>query len=386
MAQDILVLTRSVVVVGAGIVGSAVACALARNGHRVTVLERGTLGGAVSGASLACLGTHMIDLEELPLLIWSCQAWKQLARSLAPGFEYVQCGQIRFIERDADILVAERWIEAEREHGLEPELLDAAAVRRLEPALTGPIVAATHSPGDAVVNPFLAVRALLRAARDSGAEVHAHVPVRQIEVSKSRVVGVTTDDGLVTGDSVVLATGPWTATLAATCGIDLPIRPRKAQCLATVAQPPTIRKVVGACESSGGVDAGYTQIQQAQSGQILFNTVTAGGLSGDGTQDWDQEADPRFVFDSIVTLLRLFPCLKEIELLRSWVRFEAVAPDDRFLIGPTGPEGLFIAAGDAGTGFVRAPAVGHLIGQMLDGKVPSFRTDLYAPTRFASST
>jgi glycine/D-amino acid oxidase-like deaminating enzyme len=378
-------LTRSVVVVGAGVVGSAVAYALAQSGHRVAVLEQGVLGGAVTGASLACLGTHMIDLKELPLLIWSCQAWKELARNLTPEFEYVQCGQLRFIEREADIPAAEHWIETEREHGLEPELLDAEAVRQVEPGLTGPIVGATHSPGDAVVNPFLAVRALLRAARDSGADVHAHVPARKIEVSNGRVVGVMTDDGLMTADSVVLATGPWTAELAATCGVDLPIRPRKAQCLATVAQPPTIRKVVGACESSGGVEAGYTQIQQARSGQILFNTVLAGGLSDDGAQNQTPEVDPRFVLDSIATLLRLFPCLETIELLRSWVRFEAVAPDDRFLIGPAGPEGLFIAAGDAGTGFVRAPAVGHLIGQMLDGKESSFHSDLYAPSRFAAS-
>lgn len=378
-------MTRSVVVVGAGVVGSAVAYALARNGHRVTVLEQGTLGGAVSGASLACIGTHMIDVEELPLLIWSCQAWKELARTLAPGFEYMQCGQIRFIEREADVPAAERWIAAERDNGLEPELLDPAAVRQVEPALTGPLVAATHSPGDAVVNPFLAVRALLRAARDAGADVHAHVPVRGIEVSHGRVVAVMTDDGLVTGDSVVLAAGPWTANLAATCEVDLPIRPRKAQCLATVAQPPTIRTVVGACESSGGVEAGYTQIQQSPSGQILFNTVLAGGLSDDGAQDRAQQVDPRFVLDSIATLLRLFPCLKTIELLRSWARFEAVAPDDRFLIGPAGPEGLFIAAGDAGTGFVRAPAVGHLIGQMLGGEEPTFRTDLYAPNRFTAA-
>jgi sarcosine oxidase subunit beta len=81
--------------------------------------------------------------------------------------------------------------------------------------------------------------------------------------------------------------------------------------------------------------------------------------------------------------LRLFPSLASVELLRSWVRFEAVASDDRFLIGPVGPAGLFVAAGDSGTGFVRAPAIGHLIQQMLADEEASFRTDLYAPDRFA---
>ena len=75
---------------------------------------------------------------------------------------------------------------------------------------------------------------------------------------------------------------PGPAPLAATVGVSLPIVPRKAQCLATTRQPPRIRTVVGACKSDGGVDAGYTQIQQARSGQILFNTVLAGGIAEAG--------------------------------------------------------------------------------------------------------
>ena len=373
---------RSVVIVGAGIVGAAVARELARAGHQVTVLEKGAAGGAVSGASLACLGTHMIDRDELPLLIWSCRAWATLARDLPTGFEYARCGQIRFVERREDIPVAQSWIECERAHGLEPKLLEPEQVRRIEPALTGPIVAATHSPGDAVVNPFLAVRALLRDARENGAEIRTHAAAERIDLGKGRVTGVVAGGEAIPADSVVLASGPWTAGLARGCGVNLPVRPRKAQCLATVALPPTIRSVVGACESSGGVDTGYTQIQQAPSGQVLFNTVLAGGLSEDGTENEIPEVDAAFVVDSIETLVRLFPGLRSTELLRSWARFEAVAPDDRFLIGPAGPEGLLVAAGDAGTGFVRAPAIGRLIREMLAEEETSFRADFYAPDRF----
>ena len=374
---------RSVVVVGAGIVGAAVARALAKTGHKVTVLEKGMAGGAVTGASLACIGTHMIDRDELPLLKWSCRVWADLAQDAPIDIQYLRCGQIRFIDREDDLPVAQSWIEAERAQGLEPTLLEPDDVRRLEPALTGKIVAATHSPGDAVVNPFLAVRALLRDARENGADIRTRAAVEQIVLSGERIAGVRLGNDLVPADAVVLASGPWTARLASTCGVDLPIRPRKAQCLATVALPLTVHTVVGACESAGGVEAGYTQIQQAPSGQILFNTVLAGGLSEEGAQDETPEVNAAFVVESIETLLRLFPSLACVDLLRSWVRFEAVASDDRFLIGPVGPAGLFIAAGDSGTGFVRAPAIGHLIQQMLTDEEASFRTDLYAPGRFA---
>lgn len=378
-----MVTGRRVAVVGAGIVGAAVARDLARAGQRVTLLEKGAAGGAVSGASLACIGTHMIDRDELPLLIWSCREWASWAETLPIDFQYQRCGQLRFVEREEDIAVAQSWIDAERAAGLEPRLLAPHEVRQVEPSLTGPVVAATHSPGDAVVNPFLAVRALLQDARAHGAGIQTHRAVDGIALRKGRVAGVVLGDETLAADAVVLASGPWTARLAKSCGVELPIQPRKAQCLATVALPPTIRTVVGACESAGGVEAGYTQIQQATSGQILFNTVLAGGLSRDGAQDATPEVDAAFVVDSIATLSRLFPSLASVELLRSWVRFEAVAPDHRFLIGPAGPEGLFVAAADAGTGFVRAPAIGRLIREMLADEETSFRTDLYAPGRFA---
>ena len=52
--------------------------------------------------------------------------------------------------------------------------------------------------------------------------------------------------------------------------------------------------------------------------------------------------------------------------------------------GPAGPEGLWIAAGDGGTGFVRAPAIARLIAQMMAGERPDFDPTIYAPERFAA--
>ncbi len=373
-----------VLVVGAGVVGAAVAAELAGCGHDVTVVEQGVPGGAVSGASLACIGTHMIDSAELPLLIRACRAWRELADD-AGGFEYDGCGQLRFILRGEDLGVARTWIAAERAAGLDVELLDPAGIREVEPLLAGPVAAATWSPGDAVVNPFLAVRALLDRARGRGARLKAGCRVETLVERGGRVTGVVAGGETLTAGHVVLAAGPWTARLAATLGLRLAIRPRKAQCLATVRMPPVIRRVVGACEGAGGVEAGYTQIQQARSGQVLFNTVLEGGLAADGAQDHAGEVDAPFVRNSTRMLLDLFPGLAHANLLRSWVRHEAVTPDGRFLVGPAGPEGLWIAAGDCGTGFVRAPAIARLIAAMVAGGEPEFDASIYAPDRFGGN-
>jgi len=374
----------NVVVVGSGIVGAAVASALARRGHAVRVIEQNAPGSAVSGGSLACVGTHMIDAEEIPALRWACDAWADFAAETGNAMEYRRCGQIRFLDHEHERATARHWIARERDAGLRPALLEPAEIRAIEPALEGPIVAATWSPDDAVVNPFFAVRTFLADARAHGALVHSGTTVSAIDVAGERVIGVRAGSERIAGDAVVLATGPWTAPLARTAGVDLPIVPRKAQCCATVSVAPTIRTVVGACRDDGGVHSGYTQIQQVASGQILFNTVLGAGVSATGSYDAIPEIDRAFLRDSVATLLRLFPRLAGIELLRSWVRYEAVTPDDRFLIGRAGPAGLFLAAGDGGTGFVRAPAIGRVIADLLDDAPAPFRTDLYDPLRFTS--
>lgn len=372
------------IVVGAGVVGAATARELARRGQRILLLEQGHPGGAVSGASLACISTHMLDRAELDLLTWARDAWAELAREL-DDFEYRVCGQLRFIVREADLPVARDWIAAERAAGLDPELLDRAAVQTLEPLLKGEILAASYSPRDAVVNPLLAVRALINDAVAHGVELLSHCPVHGVALAGERVVGVDSARGHLQAPTVILAAGPWSARLAASAGLSLPIRPRRAQCLATVRLPPSIRQVVGACESAGGVEAGYTQIQQAASGQVLFNTVLAGGLAEPGAEDRIPEVDAAFVGNSVATLLWLFPDLADVELLRSWVRYEAVTPDDRFLIGPCGPPGLWVAAGDCGTGFVRAPAIARGIADRLLGENPPFAMAVHDPARFAGT-
>ena len=377
-----MVTSATVIVVGAGIVGAATADALSRAGHAVTIVEQASPGGAVSGASLACIGTHMMDEDELPLVRWSCDAWASLAKTHA-GFGYDRCGQIRFLKHRDEIASANHWVSIEQRMGLRPRLLAPDEVRAVEPCLTGPIAGATWSPDDAVVNPFLAVRTLLRSSCDHGAKLLSNLRVDGLRSAGGRVVGISTAAGPLDADVVVLAGGPWTVRLAETAGISLPIVSRKAQCLATTRQPPMIRTVVGACKAKGGVDAGYTQIQQSQNGQILFNTVLAGGVTADGDPDLVPEVDRIFVRNSVATLLDLFPSLADVTLLRSWVRYEAVTPDDRFLVGPTGPSGLYIAAGDGGTGFIRAPAIGRLLSDIIGGREPPFRADLYDPARFA---
>ena len=109
-------------------------------GRDVMIVEQGVPGAAVSGASLACIGSHMVDMEELPLLAWACEAWRTLDEEIG-GFEYNPCGQLRFVLSEQELAAARAWIEVERNAGLDVRLLEPTEVQEVEPSLTGPIVA-----------------------------------------------------------------------------------------------------------------------------------------------------------------------------------------------------------------------------------------------------
>ncbi|MFO1035895.1 MAG: FAD-dependent oxidoreductase [Geminicoccaceae bacterium] len=372
-------------VVGAGIVGASVARCAARAGLSVVLLDKGDLGGAVSAASLACIGTHMILPEEVPLLVHCCRIWAGLEAETDCDIEHRRCGQLRFVLDPVDLPVASAWLEQERAHGLPRSLLDPKEVREIEPLLTGPIVAASWSPDASTVNPFLAVRACIRDARRHGARILPRTPVTAVEMRAGSVVGVRTPSETIPSAAVVVAAGPWAAGLLTPLGVDLPIVPRKAQCLATTRQPAgTIRTVVANCETSVGVQAGYTQIQQAASGQILFNTVLGGAAMTPGSPDAPAPVDETFVASSVDMLVRLFPALADKTLLRSWVGYESVCPDDRFAVGQVGPGGLFVASGCNGIGFTRAPAIGEIVTDLVLQRTPRPEARLYDPLRLAA--
>jgi len=385
--------TAGIVVIGGGVVGMATALALAEAGARPLLLEARAFGGAVSGGSLAAIGTHMHGLAEFAVMRHACALWREISARSGDAIEYDASGQLGFILDPEGVAAGTDWVRGETALGAECALLDPAEVRALEPRLTGPILAATWAPDTATVNPFRAVRALKHLAEAAGAVTMATAPVTGIEAKGGRVAGVTLADGArVDCGQVVLAAGPWTRALARHCGADLPMRPRQAQCLATLRQPSgTLRRVVSACEgAAGGVASGYTQIQQSAAGQILFNTVTNPVDSAETAPDHVHEVPPGFVVESVAMLGRLFPALGGLPVLRSWVRFEAVTPDARFLCGALPLEGAFVAAGDNGSGFCRAPMLGRHIAGLATGQ-GGLGTDLdrqaralYAPGRFHS--
>jgi len=335
----------------------------------------------------------MHGLAEFAVMSHACDLWRDLAARTGNPFEHNPQGQIGFIRDDEGLESGAAWVAEERALGAECRVLTPAEVTEVEPHLTGPLLGATFAPDTATVNPFLAARTVLAEARAAGAVALDHAPVAALLTEAGRISGVRMADGTeIAAGQVVLAAGPWSQEIGAGMGIDLPLVPRQAQCLAALRQPAgTITRVVTAVESRGGVASGYTQIQQATSGQILFNTVVDVIETPPEAKDSIREVPSGFVLSSIDTLTALFPALFGIPLLRSWVRFEVVSPDARFLAGPLARDGLWICAGDNGSGYCRSLMLGRFLAgeitgaPVLDATLQQDARGLYDPARHGSA-
>jgi glycine oxidase len=227
-----------IIVVGAGIVGCAVACELARRGASVEIIDERLIGMGATQASAGVLapyleareGSPLLDLTTRSLALYDDFVARAIAESGIPVM-YRRTGTIDIATSDADIQVLRARADMLARRGVPALLLDALTVRSEEPHLgdgaVGGLLIETHG--------FVAAsdltRALATAARRHGAQLIEPSSVRRITRAGGDVL-VETDRGSLTGNAVVIAAGSWSGEIA----IDdvtarVPVRPVRGQLL-----------------------------------------------------------------------------------------------------------------------------------------------------------
>jgi len=373
-----------VVVIGAGALGAATAWFATWAGLRVEVVERGSI---VSGTTSACEGNLLVsDKEagpELDLALLSHRVWREDLAEHGPLWEFEQKGGLVVAATDEGASGLADLAVRQRAAGIDVREVPAEDVPGYEPHLTRDLAGAAFYPQDCQVQPMLLAAHLLRMARERGARVRTGTTVTGFLRDGDRVTGVRTDRGDISAASVVNTAGTWAGEVAALAGVDVPVLPRRGFIMVTEPLPPTVFHKVYAGE--------YVASTQSSDEGLQTSTVIEGTRSGTVLIGSSRE---RVGYDRTVSLpalremaaqaLALYPSLRSVAVMRSYLGFRPYCPDHLPVIGldPRAP-GLAHAAGHEGAGIGLSVGSAKLLVQALIGREPDLDLTPFAPERFS---
>lgn len=370
------------VVIGAGLIGLAVAWRAAQRGVKVALADPEPGQGAshaAAGMLAPVTEAHYGEDLLLPLNLASAQRYAQFAAELeevaGTPSGYNPCGTVS-VAFDADDRVAiGELAQYQRKVGLESELLSARECRRLEPMLSPEVSGGVFAPGDHQVDNRLLVAALLAATAQERVPLYRE-RVAELLVEHGAVAGVRLGNGeLLNADRVVLAAGCWSGSLPGVPHGALPtIRPVKGQILrlaVPVSVAPFLNRVV-----RGLVRGRQVYLVPREHGEVVlgatveelgFDTrVTAGG-----------------VYDLLRDAHALIPGVSELPLHEAHAGLRPGSPDNAPILGETDVPGLIAATGHFRNGVLLTPVTADAIAQLLvSGQLPPEARG-FEPQRFA---
>jgi glycine/D-amino acid oxidase-like deaminating enzyme len=229
----------SAIVVGAGIVGSAIAFELTRAGAAVTLLDRGPV--AELGASRWGFGGVSWASATTPATIAFADRgfarYHDLQAELGPALAFRPNETLVLLEDGAALARAETLVEGFRARGHGARLVSPAELKRLEPGLEVWKWAGAMALRQAHLDLRQCARTWVESVRTLGLTVHQEVEVYALEGDGS---SLATSLGLLAADAVFVATGAWTRPLLRTAGIDLPAFHSHAEFLYSEPVPPAL--------------------------------------------------------------------------------------------------------------------------------------------------
>jgi glycine/D-amino acid oxidase-like deaminating enzyme len=351
------------VVIGAGVVGAAVAAGLARRGVEVTVLEAAYPGAGTSGTTFAWVNSANKEPEPYFALNYAgVQAHYTLAAGGAPWF--FPTGNLERATTNGHRAVLTARMERLHGHGYPARWLTAGQARELEPDLVD-VVDADYAffPEEAHTLPVLLLARLLGEARDLGAVVRTHTRVTAMDDG----VVHTADGGRHKADVVVSCAGRWTSSVAALAGADVPMLDPDLAGSATVGFLVTTAPV--SVRLSRMLTTSRLNLRPDGGGRLMLHA-----LDLDGAVDPALPVSPGLVEAAVERLGEVLVAAEDVAVERVRVGQRAIPADGRTVAGFTSARHYVVATH---SGVTLAP----LLADLVAGEVTGTESPLLTPFR-----
>ena len=363
----------AVAIVGGGVIGCSVAYHLTALGWTDIVLfERGSLAGGATGICPGGIRQQFEGEADCRLARHSVRFFDRINDILEPDspFFFERSGYLFLAYSDATIERFRRNVAVQNRLGIPSVLLAPDAIHSMLPnvAMDG-IVGGSFCAEDGFIEDCHGVTNQLAArARANGATIRRE-EVRQLGRT-GRGWTLETDSGRLDTDHVVLAAGADSTVLASQVGLVLPIVPERRRIAYTVP-----------C-AAGMLPPLVVALERAVAAKQLTNGVLYLGWLAE-TPDVD---DLTFIERTMEAGSKILPILADLPVRRVMGGIYDNTPDRRPILGPvSGLDGLFLAAGFSGHGFMIAPAVGEIIAAAVSGRTTELPAGEFSHARFSTS-
>lgn len=412
-----------VVVIGGGVIGLCVAYYLTRRGRRVTVVDRNPpqRDGCSFGNAGMIVPSHFVPLAapgavglalkwmanpESPfyvkprcswdLIQWGWKFWRsansrhvarsgpvlrdlhlasreayeEFAAELGDTFGLTRAGLLMLCKTQHALDEEASTAEAARKLGLPADVLSPRQLAALEPDVTMDVAGAVHFPKDCHLAPQRFVAALEERLTTLGTTFVWDSTVTGWRRETRRVAAVETTRGPFEADQFVLCSGVWSADLARSLGLRIPMQAGKGYSLTL----PSPRQIPRIC-------AILTEARVAV-------TPMGGALRFGGTMEMagiDESINERRVRGIIRSIPAYYPefCVEDFDGIQPWRGLRPCAPDGLPYIGRTRQiDNLVIATGHAMMGLSLAPVTGKIVADLVNESPTQFDLGPLDPDRF----
>ncbi len=415
---------ETVLILGGGVVGIACAHYLSRAGYRVTVIDKGSLGGACSHANCGFVcPSHVLPLTEpgavrlavqsllkpnapfrvrlqcRPALwhwLWqfarrcrrrtmlaaavhlkaildaSMAEYRRLAREERLACEWQEKGLLYVLQTEKGVACFGETDELlAREFGVAAQRIEGKDLPAFEPALRADLAGGFFYPGDAHLRPDMLNRNWIDRLRREGVTFLARCELQQVRKQGNRIIAAQTSCGEMSADQYVFALGAWSAALSRELRCPIPVEPGKGYSL-TMQRPslcPTHPLLfpehkVAATPFANGYRLGSMMEFAGFDATIPANRI----------QQLRASAEP-YLLEPHTELIQ-----------EEWYGWRPMTWDSLPIIGRTPKlENAFLAAGHNMLGLSLAPATGRLLAELMRGQPTHIDVTAFCPGRFSAS-
>ncbi len=346
-----------IAIVGAGVIGCAIARALAQRGAgRIVVIDRGEPGaeasnaaaGLLAVASLRARGGALFELKRTSAALFPALAEAVQGESgIDVHYTRTPLLELAFTSREAEQL--DRLARRRREQGFGIERLDGAAVRAAHPEVNPAVRVGVHFADDAAIDNRRLVDALRASAAAAGVEFRLQAPLRAIEARHGRVRRLAIGSDELSPGHVVVAAGAWSAAIGRMLRVRIPVRSDRGEMIAV--------RPAAALPQPTAWGEGY--LIPRRDGEVLIGSTSAPGAL-------EKTVTARHAAQLLGRAVRMVPALAEAPVVRVWAGLRPLSTLGRPIIGPLrGFANVTLACGHHRAGILLAPLTAQLVAELI---------------------